>query len=149
MSENYQRQEIKSVSSSVLPIALGGVALAAGLTAKILSSLSSAAKDAYRNNSPIIPAARPETIKSLSALRCGKPVKLQKHLLKPVEAIKVSTLLSLSRSGYVVENSSSVRQTLAGLQLASTPAEARNASNNLIKELTFYWLTPCLLRYIA
>jgi hypothetical protein len=136
MSCNYKRQEVRSVSSSVLPIAAGGIILAAGLVTTILRSLSSGAREAYRINSSNMPVTKPDVIKPLAALQ-GRwnIVQNRRCVLSPVEAVKVSALLNISHSGYLVENTVPVRQKLQALQVASTQEEAQIAQKSLMKEL--------------
>ena len=134
MSEYYQRQEVRSVSSSVLPIAAGSVIVAAGLVKVLLNSLSAAAREAHRINSINQPATVPHIIRP--GLQRSNPVmEVSRHGLKQTEAIKVSTLLTLTNSSYLTENSSDVHQKLEVLRLASTPLEAKNAAKNLLKEI--------------
>jgi hypothetical protein len=136
MSEKYERREVRSVSSSVLPIAAGGVILAAGLVATILRSLSSGAKEAYRINASNMPVCKSNIVKPLTALR-RRPtiVQNQKCFLSSSEAVKVSVLLTISNSEYLVENTVPIRQKLQALQMATTQAEAENAQKSLMKEL--------------
>ena len=136
MSENYERREVRSVSSSVLPIAAGGIILAAGLVTTILRSLSSGAREAYRINSSSMPVSKSDIIGPLTALTHRRNVvQNRKCVLSPAEAVKVSALLNISHSGYLVENTLPVRQKLQALQVANTQAEALNAQKSLTKEL--------------
>jgi hypothetical protein len=136
MSEYYQRQEVRSVSSSVLPIAAGSVIVAAGLVKALLNSLSAAAREAHRINSINQPATVPHIIRPSTILQRSNPaMEVSRHGLKQTEAIKVSTLLTLTNSSYLTENSSDVHQKLEVLRLASTPLEAKNAAKNLLKEI--------------
>lgn len=136
MSENYERREVRSVSSSVLPIAAGGIILAAGLVTTILRSLSTGAREAYRINSSNMPVCKSNVIKPLTALRRRRTiVQYQKCVLSPTEAVKVSALLTISNSEYLAENTVPIRQKLQALQVANTQAEALNAQKSLTKEL--------------
>ncbi len=137
MSENYQRQEVKSVSCSALPVAAGGIIVAAGLVAIVLNALSSVAKEAYRaGTAKTPPTDLPKTIKSLGAIKCDtRPIQGGSCILNQVEGIKVSTLLQLSNSQYIVDNSTPIYQKMEALRSASTPVEARNAQASLINEV--------------
>jgi len=136
MSCNYKRQEVRSVSSSVLPIAAGGIILAAGLVSTILRSLSSGAREAYRINSSNMPITKPEIIKPLATQQSRwNMIQNRRGVLSPIEAVKVSTLLNISHSGYLVENTVPIQQKLQALQVANSKEEAEIAQKSLIKEL--------------
>jgi len=136
MSENYERREVRNVSSGVLPIAAGGIILAVGLVSTILRSLSSGAREAYRINSSNMPVCKSDIIRPLTALQGRRfVVQNRKCVLSPAEAVKVSTLLTISNSEYMVENTVPIRQKLQALQVASTQAKAQNAQKSLMNEL--------------
>jgi hypothetical protein len=136
MSENYERREIRSVSSSVLPLAGGEIILAAGLVSAILSTLSQGAREAYRIHSATMQSTPPNVIRPLSTLRRGhRAVRVGRGISSASEAVKVSTILTLANSGYLVENTPAIHQKLEVLRLAATAAEARIAQRNLIEEL--------------
>jgi hypothetical protein len=136
MSETYQRKEVKSVSSAVLPVAVGGIVLAAKLSYKVLSSLSSAAREVYTRKTVDTPAGRHRAIKSLPAIRTEQTVIRKGERLKDnVDAIKVSVLLSVKQAGYIVENSCTLHEKLEALRKSSTESEAKSASEDLIKAL--------------
>lgn len=136
MSENYQRRDVRSVSCSVLPVAMFGIILAARVLTPILSSLSKAAREVYRKNAAAASPNQAKIIKPLTTLRLeNSPVQAGSHLLSQAEALKVSTLLAVSRSQCLIENGTEVYQKMEALRVAETPIAAQRAHKDLIGEL--------------
>ena len=142
MSEISSRPRINSVSAALLRKAAAGCAeLASNLVTSVLQSLSSAAKEAYRQCLRE-PVRVNNDMRSVSALRAEQRLRQQQLMqavaqynLPATEATQVSTLLSLTTTPFVVEGYPVIQQPLEALRLATSPEVALRAQETLMQTI--------------